>query len=90
MASHQEELMIIAGWLFLGFVGTLLVWRLWTLTDKPFQRCPSPRVIAMCSIASVLGVAAWAFVIAAAIGETISWLDKKPKGESWWTRPLCK
>lgn len=82
--------MLIASWFSVGFVGLLLTWRLWTLTDKPFQRCPTPRALAACAAFSFLGLGTMILAVSCGIGTLVAWLTDKPTGASWWTRPLCK
>lgn len=78
----------LALWFLVGFVSLLAVWRLWTFTDRPRPRCPTPLAIVICVGLSGLGPLALLLVIGGAVGNFVAWIADGPKARSWWTTPL--
>jgi hypothetical protein len=83
------EILIIPGWLFLGTIGTAILW--WDnvlfmsrLHRRPRQLCPSPVGI----LIILIGVASGGMTFVASILVLI--IDGEMMRGTWWTESVCK
>lgn len=82
----------LAIWYLTGMCGATLIFRSNALFEADLYRhapawCPTPRGIVLCAAASITGP--WLLITGVLI--TISdWAEKRPKRESWFTRPICR
>lgn len=73
-------------WVGAGLLGTYLLWLNNQYTFRFPERCPTPKAIVIMLLVSPAGPF---FLLLAAIFWFIEWMERRPRKNSWWTRPIC-